>query len=107
MDAAHPESAEEKGQREGHRLAGNAQKAKDYWRANVIVLVVLLTIWAVPSFLLGIVFVKELNEISLGGFPLGFWFAQQGSTITFVFLILIYALIMDRVDRKYTPEAAE
>ncbi|MGF1571819.1 MAG: DUF4212 domain-containing protein [Sumerlaeia bacterium] len=81
-----------------------ARLAKAYWRANIKVLTVLLTIWATPSLLLGIILVEPLNRIMIGGFPLGFWFAQQGSTITFVLLILAYALIMDKLDKKYIGE---
>ncbi len=74
---------------------------KGYWRANVRILVILLSIWFVSSFGLGILFVEPLNNFSLGGFPLGFWFAQQGSIYIFIVLILVYARWMDRVDRRY------
>ncbi len=72
-----------------------------YWRANVRILVILLSIWFVSSFGLGILFVEPLNNLSLGGFPLGFWFAQQGSIYIFIVLILVYARWMDRIDRRY------
>ncbi len=62
---------------------------------------VLLLIWFVVSYLLGIVFVEPLNQFYLGGFPLGFWFAQQGSIYTFIILIFIYAHAMDRVDQRH------
>ena len=74
---------------------------RGYWRANVKLLVVLLSIWFVSSFGLGIFFVEPLNNLSLGGFPLGFWFAQQGSIYIFIVLILVYARQMDRIDRRY------
>ncbi len=61
----------------------------------------LLVIWFVVSYLLGIVFVEPLNQFHLGGFPLGFWFAQQGSIFTFIVLIFVYAIVMDRVDRRH------
>jgi len=61
----------------------------------------LLVVWFVVSYLLGIVFVEPLNQFHLGGFPLGFWFAQQGSIYTFIILIFIYAHAMDRVDRRH------
>ena len=61
----------------------------------------LLAVWFVASYGLGILFVEPLNAIQVGGFPLGFWFAQQGSIYVFVVLILIYALKMDRLDRKH------
>lgn len=62
---------------------------------------VLLLIWFVVSYLLGIVFVEPLNQFHLGGFPLGFWFAQQGSIFVFIVLTIVYALGMDRIDRRY------
>ena len=61
----------------------------------------LLSIWFAVSFGCGILFVKELNEYYIGGFKLGFWFAQQGSMIIFVFLILIYIFLMNKLDKKY------
>ncbi len=61
----------------------------------------LLLIWFVVSYLLGIVFVEPLNAFHLGGFPLGFWFAQQGSIFVFILLTFVYALVMDRVDRRH------
>ena len=64
------------------------------------VLAVLLSVWAFAGFGLGIVFVEQLNAISIGGFPLGFWFAQQGSIVIFLVVILVYALWMDRLERR-------
>ena len=64
-------------------------------------MVILLSIWFVVSYLLGIVFVEPLNEFHLGGFPLGFWFAQQGSIFVFILLTFVYALAMDRIDRRH------
>ena len=75
--------------------------AARYWRANLRAMAVLLTVWFVVSYLLGIVLVEPLNAFHIGGFPLGFWFAQQGSIYTFVLLILAYALWMDRLDRRH------
>ncbi len=74
---------------------------KEYWRSNIRYMLVLLSIWAVVSYCCGILFVRELNAIYLGGFPLGFWFAQQGSIFTFVVLIFVYFVLMDRLDKKY------
>ena len=65
---------------------------------------VLLALWFVASFGLGIFFVEPLNEIHLGGFPLGFWFAQQGSILIFIVLILAYALAMDRLDARFQEQ---
>ena len=79
----------------------SAADASGYWRANLRIMAVLLTAWFVCSYLLGIVLVEPLNQVKLGGFPLGFWFAQQGSILVFIVLILVYALWMDRLDRRY------
>ncbi len=76
-------------------------KEKAYWRANLRVLGVLLTIWFAVSFGAGILFVDVLNNVSLGGFPLGFWFAQQGAIYVFVGLIVAYVIIMNRLERAY------
>lgn len=62
---------------------------------------ILLFFWFVVSYLLGIVFVEPLNQFQLGGFPLGFWFAQQGSIYTFIILVFVYAHAMDRIDRRH------
>lgn len=74
---------------------------KEYWRRNLRLMVILLAVWFIVSFGCGILFVEQLNEIVINGFPLGFWFAQQGSIYTFVALILIYAVLMDRLDDRY------
>ncbi|GAB4083868.1 hypothetical protein GCM10028784_04980 [Myceligenerans cantabricum] len=74
---------------------------KEYWRKNLRLMVVLLIVWFLVSFGCGILFVEQLNEIVIAGFPLGFWFAQQGSIYTFIVLILIYAVRMDRLDKEY------
>jgi len=78
--------------------------ARGYWRSNLRLLAVLLAIWAFAAFGLGIVLVEPLNAFHLGGFPLGFWFAQQGSIVVFVVLILVYALWMDRIERRIRGE---
>lgn len=74
---------------------------KGYWRTNVRYLVALLLIWFVVSYGAGIIFAPYLNNFQLGGFPLGFWFAQQGSIYVFVVLIFVYVYLMNRLDRKY------
>ena len=79
----------------------NLEKRQQYWRENVRLMAVLLTIWFTISYLCGIVFVEELNTIRLGGYKLGFWFAQQGSMYGFVAIIFIYAKKMAALDRKY------
>ena len=76
-------------------------KAAEYWKANVRLLTGILVVWAVVSYLFGIVLVEPLNAISVGGYKLGFWFAQQGSIYTFVVLIFFYAWRMNKLDRDY------
>ena len=72
-----------------------------YWRANLKLLGGLLVIWFVVSFLFGIILVDVLNQFHLGGYPLGFWFAQQGSIYSFLVLIFVYSKQMNKLDRKY------
>ena len=86
-------------------------RRRAYWRANLRVLGVLLTLWFAVSFGAGILFVDELDQVSVGGFKLGFWFAQQGSIYVFVALIFAYVVLMNRLDRRFgvsdEPQAAE
>lgn len=72
-----------------------------YWRANTGLIRNLLIIWALVSLVASILLVQPLNAIQIGNVPLGFWMAQQGSIITFVVLIFVYAVRMDKLDRKY------
>ncbi|MGV1098806.1 DUF4212 domain-containing protein [Thiovibrio sp. JS02] len=72
-----------------------------YWKTNLTYMVVLLSIWAVVSYGCGMLFAEQLNAIRLGGFPLGFWFAQQGAIYVFVVLIFVYYLLMQKLDREY------
>lgn len=72
-----------------------------YWRANLKVLSVLIVIWFAVSYGAGILFVDALDTIKIGGFPLGFWFAQQGSIYTFVVLIFVYVWQMNKLDRQF------
>ena len=81
---------------------GRERARRMHWRRNLRLLTVLLAIWFAYSFGLGILLVEPLNRIQVGGFPLGFWFAQQGSIYIFIALILVYAVSMDRVDRRYS-----
>lgn len=80
------------------------EDAKAYWQENVKIMIQLLVVWFVVSFGCGIIFVEELNQFSLGGYKLGFWFAQQGSIYCFVVLIFVYARKMAKLDRKYGVE---
>lgn len=82
-------------------MAERRPDPKAYWRANLRAMTLLLTIWATVSYGLGIVFVEFLNRWSVLGFPLGFWFSQQGSIYVFVVLIWVYAWWMDRLDRRH------
>ena len=77
------------------------QKRQDYWRANLKLVALCLGIWFVVSYLFGIILVDQLNAFSLGGYKLGFWFAQQGSMYVFVVLIFFYAYRMNKLDRQF------
>jgi len=77
-----------------------------HWRRSIRLTVVLLVVWAIAGLGCGVWFAAELNEVTFLGFPLGFWFAQQGAIATFVVLILIYALTMRRYDRRLAAELA-
>lgn len=77
---------------------------KNYWKTNLLYLWILLVVWFVCSYGLGILFVDDLNKIRVGGFKLGFWFAQQGSIYIFVAIIFIYVYLMNRLDVKHHVE---
>lgn len=72
-----------------------------YWRTNLTYLGVLLVIWFTVSYGFGIILVEWLDRFRVGGFKLGFWFAQQGSIYIFVALIFVYVWLMNRLDRAY------
>jgi len=78
--------------------------AEEYWKKNIKYLIILLSIWFTVSFGFGIILVEELNQFKIGGFKLGFWFAQQGSIYVFVALILVYILLMNRLDKKFNAK---
>ena len=75
-----------------------------YWKANLKLVAYCLVVWFVVSYLFGIILVDQLNAISLGGYKLGFWFAQQGSMYIFVILIFFYAHQMRKIDKKFNVE---
>jgi putative solute:sodium symporter small subunit len=75
-----------------------------YWKANLSLLKLCLAIWFFCSYVLGILLVEQMNNFMLGGYPLGFWFAQQGSMYVFLILIVFYAIRMGQIDRKYGME---
>tara|TARA_A100001035_G_scaffold26989_1_gene18148 strand:- start:496 stop:747 length:252 start_codon:yes stop_codon:yes gene_type:complete len=74
---------------------------KNYWKENISLIIKCLTIWFIVSYGCSIIFVEILNNIRLGGYKLGFWFAQQGSIYTFVILIFYYVYEIDKIDRRY------
>jgi len=78
-----------------------AQRLRNYWRANTSLIRNLLLVWAFVSLGCSILFVPLLNQIYFGSVPLSFWMAQQGSIYTFVILTFVYAIKMDKLDRRY------
>lgn len=78
------------------------EHARAYWKANVRILTVLMSIWFFISFVCGILLADFLDNFRFAGFKLGFWIAQQGSIYVFVILILVYLVLMDRLDAQYT-----
>jgi len=76
-------------------------KAEAYWKATVGLIRNVLIVWFIVSYLLGIILAPALSGIKLGGYPLGFWFAQQGSMYIFIALIFIYAKMMGKIDEKF------
>ena len=90
---------EEKSNQLEHETALNNQTL--YWQANLKLLAKLLVVWFAVSFGCGIILVDWLDQFTIAGFKLGFWFAQQGSIYVFVTLIFIYIGLMNRLDKKY------
>jgi len=81
-----------------------SESTDNYWAENVRLIIKLLVIWFLVSFVFGIILVEPLNMIEFAGFKLGFWFAQQGSIISFVFLIFYYIKKMSQLDAKYNVD---
>ncbi len=83
--------------------SANATRHREYWRRNIRYVGILLAIWVSVSFGCGIVFAEALNAFRVPGthFPLGFWFAQQGSIYVFIVLIFVYVRLMNRLDREF------
>ncbi|MBW6511736.1 MAG: DUF4212 domain-containing protein [Desulfuromonadaceae bacterium] len=77
------------------------KSGKAYWKAVLTLIAQVLAVWFVVSYGAGILFAPELNNIRLGGYPLGFWFAQQGSMYIFVIQIFVYAKLMGKIDEKF------
>jgi len=79
-------------------------KNPSYWKDNLKLVGILLSVWFVVSFVCGILLVDLLNHVRVGGFKLGFWFAQQGSIFVFVILVFVYAHLAKKLDRKHGVE---
>ena len=79
----------------------DSQSRRRYWRTNLTYLAILLSIWFLVSYGCGILLVDWLNQFRIGEVKLGFWFAQQGSIYTFVILIAVYVILMNKLDRKF------
>jgi len=75
--------------------------AKAYWKETLALVRNILIVWFIVSYGCGILFAPALNSIHLGGYPLGFWFAQQGSMYAFIIMIFVYAKLMGKLDEKY------
>jgi len=75
--------------------------ADAYWKENVRLIAILLSIWALVSYVCAYLLAQPLAGVMIGSLPFGFWFGQQGSIITFMILILVYAVLMDGIDKKY------
>ena len=79
-------------------------KNQSYWKSNLKVVLSLLLVWFIASYGFGIIFSNFLDQIKIGGFKLGFWFAQQGSIFVFVILIFVYVWLTKKLDKKYTDK---
>jgi putative solute:sodium symporter small subunit len=79
----------------------NAEQQVAYWKKNLAYIVGTLAVWFAVSYFAGILIVDQLDTIKIGGFPLGFWFANQGSLIIFVVLIFVYVSMMNKLDKLF------
>jgi putative solute:sodium symporter small subunit len=82
-------------------MTDKPDKMVAYWKKNQRTLLILLFLWFVVSFGCGVLLVEPLNQFKLGGYPVGFWFAQQGSIYSFILLIFIYVIRMNKLDREF------
>ena len=85
----------------------NNQHLKEYWAINIRYVLILISIWFVVSYGFGILLAPTLNDIQIGGFKLGFWFAQQGSIYVFVILIFVYVYLMNKLDIRFGVQEVE
>ncbi len=99
-----PEGPPERAGQPGSQLT---ERSRGYWRANVRLQLALLAVWAVFGYLLSIILADPLNDVTVAGFPVGYWFAQQGAIYVFVILIFVYAYVMDRLDHEYHVQEDE
>jgi putative solute:sodium symporter small subunit len=83
------------------------KKNNSYWKSNLKILAFLMAIWFLASFGFGIIWSDALDEIQIGGFKLGFWFAQQGSIFVFVIIIFAYVYLLNRLDKKHFSDNSE
>ena len=83
------------------------KKNNSYWKSNLKILSFLMTIWFLASFGFGIIWSDALDEIQIGGFKLGFWFAHQGSIFVFVIIIFAYVYLLNRLDKKHFSNNSE
>ncbi len=79
----------------------SGKNLKEYWKKNIITVLILLSIWFLVSYVFGIFMVDTMNNVKIGGAKLGFWFAQQGSIYVFVVLIFVYIWRMNKLDEEY------
>ena len=79
-------------------------KNDEYWKSNLRIVFSLLVVWFIASFGFGIIFSDMLDQIKVGGFKLGFWFAQQGSIYIFVLIIFVYVWLMKRLDKRVSEK---
>lgn len=77
---------------------------QEYWQKNLRLLAILLSIWFLASYGFGILLAEPLNNIQIGGFKLGFWFAQQGAIYVFIILIFVYVHQMNKLDKEFGVE---
>jgi putative solute:sodium symporter small subunit len=79
----------------------SGKNLKEYWKKNIITVLILLAVWFLVSYVFGIFMVDTMNNVRIGGAKLGFWFAQQGSIYVFVVLIFVYIWRMNKLDKEY------